>query len=110
MQFPKPDADVPLTRMFPHPKAFEIGAKAARKETDEVAVMIDARYPVEIAPLPPASSSWTTSTPENPRAERRRRLAAWLDDHSPSQFCAGRFVAWRATSTQPFPRLTHTFK
>ena len=36
----------------PHPKAFEIGAKAARKETDEVAVMIDARYPVEIAPLP----------------------------------------------------------
>jgi homogentisate 1,2-dioxygenase len=36
----------------PHPKAFEIGAKHARKETDEVAVMIDARYPVEIAPLP----------------------------------------------------------
>lgn len=37
----------------PHPKAFEIGAKAQRKETDEVAVMIDTRYPVEIAPLPP---------------------------------------------------------
>jgi homogentisate 1,2-dioxygenase len=36
----------------PHPKAFAAGAKAARKETDEVAVMIDARYPVEIAPLP----------------------------------------------------------
>jgi len=27
----------------PHPKAFAAGAKAARKETDEVAVMIDAR-------------------------------------------------------------------
>ena len=36
----------------PHPKAFETGAKAARKETDEVAVMIDARYPVDVAPLP----------------------------------------------------------
>jgi homogentisate 1,2-dioxygenase len=36
----------------PHPKAFEVGAKAARKETDEVAVMIDTRDPVEIADLP----------------------------------------------------------
>jgi homogentisate 1,2-dioxygenase len=33
----------------PHPKAFQIGAKAERKETDEVAVMIDTRYPVEAA-------------------------------------------------------------
>jgi Homogentisate 1,2-dioxygenase len=37
----------------PHPKAFEAGAKAARKETNEVAVMIDARDPVELAALPP---------------------------------------------------------
>jgi homogentisate 1,2-dioxygenase len=36
----------------PHPKAFAAGARAARKETDEVAVMIDTRFPVEIAPLP----------------------------------------------------------
>ncbi|MFO0239653.1 MAG: homogentisate 1,2-dioxygenase, partial [Betaproteobacteria bacterium] len=36
----------------PHPKAFDIGAKAGRKETDEVAVMIDTRFPVESAPLP----------------------------------------------------------
>lgn len=36
----------------PHPKAFEVGAKGARKETDEVAVMIDTRFPVEVAQLP----------------------------------------------------------
>ena len=36
----------------PHPKALRDRGQAARKETDEVAVMIDARYPVEIAPLP----------------------------------------------------------
>ncbi len=34
----------------PHPKAFAAGAKAAKKETDEVAVMIDARDAVEISP------------------------------------------------------------
>lgn len=33
----------------PHPKAFATGAKSARTETDEVAVMIDARDAVEIA-------------------------------------------------------------
>lgn len=33
----------------PHPKAFEAGKTFARKETDEVAVMIDCRYPLEIA-------------------------------------------------------------
>ncbi|HLY06688.1 MAG TPA: homogentisate 1,2-dioxygenase [Rhizomicrobium sp.] len=32
----------------PHPKAFAAGAKAARKETDEVAVMIDSRDPFEL--------------------------------------------------------------
>ncbi len=32
----------------PHPKAFAAGAKAARKETDEVAVMIDTRDGLEI--------------------------------------------------------------
>jgi len=36
----------------PHPKAFEIGAKSARKETDEVAVMIDTRNPLIPADLP----------------------------------------------------------
>jgi homogentisate 1,2-dioxygenase len=36
----------------PHPKAFDIGARSARKETDEVAVMIDTRFPVEAASLP----------------------------------------------------------
>jgi homogentisate 1,2-dioxygenase len=32
----------------PHPKAFAAGAKATRKETDEVAVMIDSRDPFEL--------------------------------------------------------------
>ena len=36
----------------PHPKAFKTGARAARSETDEVAVMIDARDPLDVAPLP----------------------------------------------------------
>ena len=34
----------------PHPKAFQAGARAARPETDEVAVMIDARDELEVAP------------------------------------------------------------
>ena len=42
----------------PHPKAFEIGDKAARKETDEVAVMIDARDALAVAELP-AGVEWT---------------------------------------------------
>jgi homogentisate 1,2-dioxygenase len=33
----------------PHPKAFKAGAAAARKETDEVAVMIDTRDAVEVS-------------------------------------------------------------
>ncbi|WP_434355676.1 homogentisate 1,2-dioxygenase [Parasalinivibrio latis] len=32
----------------PHPKAFATGAKHSRKETDEVAVMIDTRVPVDM--------------------------------------------------------------
>jgi homogentisate 1,2-dioxygenase len=36
----------------PHPRALEAGARAARVETDEVAVMIDARDALELAPLP----------------------------------------------------------
>jgi len=36
----------------PHPKAFQIGATHARKETDEYAVMIDTRFPLAVAPLP----------------------------------------------------------
>jgi homogentisate 1,2-dioxygenase len=34
----------------PHPKAFAAGAKAARTMTDEVAVMIDTRDPLDISP------------------------------------------------------------
>jgi len=34
----------------PHPKAFAAGAKFERKETDEVAVMIDTRDPLDSAP------------------------------------------------------------
>jgi homogentisate 1,2-dioxygenase len=34
----------------PHPKAFAAGAKAAKTMTDEVAVMIDARDPLDMAP------------------------------------------------------------
>lgn len=34
----------------PHPKAFATGAQHARKETDEVAVMIDSRTPWDILP------------------------------------------------------------
>jgi homogentisate 1,2-dioxygenase len=34
----------------PHPKAFETGAKAARSITDEVAVMIDTRDPLDMGP------------------------------------------------------------
>lgn len=36
----------------PHPKAFEQGASFARKYTDEVAVMVDTRFAVDLAPLP----------------------------------------------------------
>ena len=42
----------------PHPKAFAAGAKHARKETDEVAVMIDARDALDVAPLP-EGVEWT---------------------------------------------------
>ncbi len=38
----------------PHPKALQTGQNAARTETDEVAVMIDARDPLEVAGLPEA--------------------------------------------------------
>ena len=36
----------------PHPKAFQAGANRAKAETDEVAVMIDARDALDVAPLP----------------------------------------------------------
>jgi homogentisate 1,2-dioxygenase len=36
----------------PHPRALRAGAQAARTETNEVAVMIDARDPLEVAALP----------------------------------------------------------
>jgi homogentisate 1,2-dioxygenase len=35
----------------PHPKAFAAGAKSERKETDEVAVMIDTRLPLDPTPV-----------------------------------------------------------
>ncbi|VAW59027.1 Homogentisate 1,2-dioxygenase [hydrothermal vent metagenome] len=34
----------------PHPEACEAGKNYTRKETDEVAIMIDARYPLQISP------------------------------------------------------------
>lgn len=36
----------------PHPKALQTGIKAQRKETDEVAVMIDTRMALQVADLP----------------------------------------------------------
>lgn len=36
----------------PHPKAFETGHKGTRKETDEVAVMIDTRDAIQVGDLP----------------------------------------------------------
>jgi homogentisate 1,2-dioxygenase len=50
----------------PHPKAYEAAKKFARAETDEVAVMIDARDALEVAELPEGVEwagyvdSWTT--------------------------------------------------
>jgi len=35
----------------PHPKAYETGKKYTRKETDEVAVMIDSRYPLNVSKI-----------------------------------------------------------
>ena len=55
----------------PHPKAFAAGAKAARAETDEVAVMIDVQGALDVADLPAGVEwhdyvdSWRSSeTPE----------------------------------------------
>lgn len=42
----------------PHPKAFQIGATAARSETNEVALMIDARDALDVAALP-EGVEWT---------------------------------------------------
>ncbi|OAN11049.1 homogentisate 1,2-dioxygenase [Photobacterium jeanii] len=36
----------------PHPKALRNSLESPKQQTDEVAVMIDARYPLDIAPLP----------------------------------------------------------
>ncbi|MGQ0657077.1 MAG: homogentisate 1,2-dioxygenase, partial [Chromatiales bacterium] len=41
----------------PHPKAFAAGGARARTETDEVAVMIDARDALDVAP-PPEGVEW----------------------------------------------------
>ncbi len=41
----------------PHPKAFQVAQEFRRSETDEVAVMIDARDPLEVAELP-AGVEW----------------------------------------------------
>ena len=46
----------------PHPKAFAAGAKAAKTMTDEVAVMIDARDPLEMSACAPKRSK-TRATP-----------------------------------------------
>jgi homogentisate 1,2-dioxygenase len=52
----------------PQPKAFRAALAGARRETDEVAVMIDARDPLDVAPLPQGVEwpgyveSWKTDT------------------------------------------------
>jgi homogentisate 1,2-dioxygenase len=52
----------------PHPKAFETGDKGTRKETDEVAVMIDTRDAIQVDDLPDGVewgeyvNSWKTAT------------------------------------------------
>lgn len=43
----------------PHPKAYETAQKYARKETDEVAVMVDARDFLEVAGDLPAGVEWS---------------------------------------------------
>ncbi|HEY2445415.1 MAG TPA: homogentisate 1,2-dioxygenase [Rhizomicrobium sp.] len=55
----------------PHPKAFQAGQAAARKETDEVAVMIDSRDPFEIGPKAQAfeDHAYADSWMETPPAE-----------------------------------------
>ncbi len=58
----------------PHPKAFAAGARHARKETDEVAVMIDARDALDVAPAAEGvewSDYWRSwsAAPEGAKAE-----------------------------------------
>jgi homogentisate 1,2-dioxygenase len=51
----------------PHPRAFEAAARGARRETDEVAVMLDARDPLDVdadaekLEIPGYAESWKTS-------------------------------------------------
>jgi homogentisate 1,2-dioxygenase len=53
----------------PQPKAFRAAASGARSETDEVAVMLDARDALDVAPLPEGvewqgyGDSWKGATP-----------------------------------------------
>jgi homogentisate 1,2-dioxygenase len=42
----------------PHPKAFETARRGGRDQTDEVAVMLDARDALDVAPLP-EGVEWT---------------------------------------------------
>jgi len=53
----------------PHPKAFAAGAKHARKETDEYAVMIDTRYPLTVAALPDGVENRSYVDSWKPKAE-----------------------------------------
>lgn len=54
----------------PHPKALAASMTSPKKETNEVAVMIDARWPLEVAPLPEGAEnkdyvfSWQGNTAE----------------------------------------------
>jgi homogentisate 1,2-dioxygenase len=59
----------------PHPKAFAAGAKAARTTTDEVAVMIDSRNPLEMADGAESTEDrgYADSWMEKPAAESSRR-------------------------------------
>ena len=78
----------------PHPKAFQAGATHARKETDEYAVMIDTRYPLDRGGVARrASKTATTSTagsrsrreppapsPSSPRSRRDRATLRSAND------------------------------
>jgi homogentisate 1,2-dioxygenase len=51
----------------PHPKAFAAGAKAAKTMTDEVAVMIDARDPLDMSPAAEATEVKTYAESWSPK-------------------------------------------
>ena len=98
----------------PHPKAFAAGAKAAKTETDEVAVMIDARDALDMARAarnPRRRRTTPTAGRRNearlaarrPRRRSRRRLARSEDAASPSRTSRRRCRPQWTTGTSARP-------